>query len=315
MPQTYNPISIADDPIPETHREISRCFQTTCKLTQHVDDNYIPDDIVNAALNIMREQSDETFLIGQLTPAEMELAIVSNMPLLITQQRRQCINIHHVNDHWVTSTYDPVERNITVYDSLKSMDRISQLQKQLNILYGYVPKIHYIPIKQQGNETTCGLFAIAAAFSVFLGIPPETQDFDVSKMRTHLKKCINLQQVVMFPTSDNLLASYFQTQKLYHTTSTMKKRLNKNIPQNRKEYRKLYKQSQRQQPQFKAIEKENDIKRKRKKQTDPTNKQIQNEYWRESKRKELLIRSIGKQKMNMIDKESKISVQNQYIDK
>ena len=142
MPQTYNPISIADDPIP------------TCKLTQHVDDNYIPDDIVNAALNIMREQSDETFLLGQLTPAEMELAIVSNMPLLITQHRRQCINIHHVNDHWVTSIYDPVERNITVYDSLKSMDRISQLQKQLNILYGYVPKIHYIPIKQQGNETT-----------------------------------------------------------------------------------------------------------------------------------------------------------------
>ena len=59
------------------------------------------------------------------------------------------------------------KKNVTVYDSLKSKDRIRQLQKQLDILYGYVSKIHYIPIKQQGNETTCDLFAIAAAFSVF----------------------------------------------------------------------------------------------------------------------------------------------------
>ena len=96
--------------IPETHTEISQCLQKTCNLTQHVDDNYIPDEIVNVALNIMREQSNETFLIGQLTPAEMELALVSSMPLLITQHRRQCINIHHVNDHWVTSTYDPIKK-------------------------------------------------------------------------------------------------------------------------------------------------------------------------------------------------------------
>ena len=85
--------------IPETHIEISQSFHKTCNLTQHVDDNYIPDGIVNVALNIIREQSNETFLIGQLTPAEMELALVSNMTLLMKQHKRQCINIHHVNDH------------------------------------------------------------------------------------------------------------------------------------------------------------------------------------------------------------------------
>ena len=84
-------------------------------------------------------------------------------------------------------TYDPIQKSVTIYDSLKSKARIRQLQKQLEISYGYVSKIHYITIKQQGNETTYGLFAIAVAFSVCLGIPPETQDFDVSKMRMHLK--------------------------------------------------------------------------------------------------------------------------------
>lgn len=85
------------------------------------------------------------------------------------------------------------------------------------------------------------------------------QDFDVSKMRSHLKQCINLQQISMFPTNNNLLSSYFQKQQHYRERSKSDKTANKNDPakeqssqmnvpvsQGKNEY-----QKQRQQPDFK----------------------------------------------------------------
>ena len=136
--------------ISERHVEIAQCLKTTSLI--HVDDSYIPDEVINAALKLMKGHLNGRVIVGQLTPAEMELALVSNMPLMIIHHRKLCVNIHHINDHWVTSSYDPTEKNVTVYDSLISRDRIRHLQKQLHILYGYISKTHNVPIKQQGNN-------------------------------------------------------------------------------------------------------------------------------------------------------------------
>ena len=130
----------------------------------------------------MKQLSDNTYLIGQFNSAEMELAVIPSNSVSVSKPKKFCINIHHINEHWVTLTYN-------VYDSLTSGDRIKQIKQQLLILYGVSPNVRYVPIKQHGNQPLCGLFAIVAAFSVFLGLPPETQDYDVPRMQAHLKMC------------------------------------------------------------------------------------------------------------------------------
>ena len=95
------------------------------------------------------------------------------------------------------------------------------------------------------------------------------QDFDVSIMRSHLKQCINLQQISVFPTNNNLLSSYFQKQQHYQETSKSDKTPNKNdqaktqnsqmtvsVSQVRNEYQRRCKQKQRQQPDFKTAKTE-----------------------------------------------------------
>ena len=51
-------------------------------------------------------------------------------------------------------------------------------------------------------------------FSALLGIPPESQSYDVGSMRLHLKNILNSKQVLPFPTSvqSEMLASYFSQQ-------------------------------------------------------------------------------------------------------
>ena len=82
----------------------------------------------------MKQLSDNTYLIGQLNSAEMELAVIPSNSVCVSKPKKFCINIHHINEHWVTLTYN-------VYDSLTSGDRIKQIKQQLLILYGVSPNV------------------------------------------------------------------------------------------------------------------------------------------------------------------------------
>ena len=188
----------------------------------------------------------------------MELAVFSSNSVCVSKPKKFCINIHHINEHWVTSTYNPLTNTVNVYDSLTSGVRMKQIKQQLLILYGMSPNVRYVPIKQQGNQPLCGLFAIAAAFSVFLGLPPEAQDFDVPRMQAHLKMCLNQPKVIMFPTHKSLLGSYFQNQATVQKGMERRRQGNKeqssgnkvssdtkDVARSRKQYFKLYKQNQR----------------------------------------------------------------------
>ena len=262
-----------------------RPFSNISDIVSHVDDTLIPDDVICSALELMKKHSGNNYLIGQVSPAEMELAVVSSNSLFVSKPKKFCIIIHHVSGHWVTSAYCPLSNTVTVYDSLTNLDRIKQVKPpQLFILYGSSPVIRYVPIKQQGNQPLCGLFAIAAAFSLYIGIPPETQDFDVSKMQTHLKMCLNQQQALMFPTNNSLLDSYFQNQATLQESAKRRKIASdeqfcfndgssdgkdKHESGNRKHYFKLYKQNQRSNTLFRSNERIRDVKSKRNSRSDP----------------------------------------------
>ena len=86
--------------------------------------------------------------------------------------------------------YKPQTRTVYVYDSLRSQNRISRIRNDINMLYGSRLNIQYPMVTQQQDTTDCGAFAIAFAFSILVGIPPETQVYDVNLMRNHLRSVL-----------------------------------------------------------------------------------------------------------------------------
>ena len=53
----------------------------------------------------------------------------------------------------------------------------------------------------QSGSYDCGLFAIAFATALALGEKPELFSFEQSKMRTHLRQCLEKGEMEMFPVS------------------------------------------------------------------------------------------------------------------
>ncbi len=54
-------------------------------------------------------------------------------------------------------------------------------------------------VKMQTNEKICGLYAIAFAYDLCMGVDPSTRNYDESKMRKHLFKCLNQNFFEDFP--------------------------------------------------------------------------------------------------------------------
>ena len=230
-----------------------------------VDDTYIPDDVIMEAFNIMRKHSPHLApYIGQLPPATQHLLRNSNEAALLPYipPDKISVNIHHIDGHWLTSVFRPQNRTVCIYDSLRQSNRIlSRIRTDLAILYGPNLHIHYPMVTQQQNMPDCGAYAIAYAFSILLGIPPETQIYNVNLMRIHLKTILQSGNLMSFPVSreSNRIADYFATQsKLLSTKqnpmqTSAAKCLEKSIkPMNRtrntrREYIKAYMQKSRSQ--------------------------------------------------------------------
>ena len=169
------------------------------------------------AFSIMRQHSPHLApYIGQLPPAMQHFLRNSNEPALLPYipSDKISINIHHTYDHWITTVYKPQTRTVYVYDSLRSQNRISRIRNDINMLYGSRLNIQYPMVTLQQGTTDCGAFAIAFAFSILVGIPPETQVYDVNLMRNHLRSVLQSGCLLPFPVSrdSTCLANYFAVQ-------------------------------------------------------------------------------------------------------
>ena len=56
-------------------------------------------------------------------------------------------------------------------------------------------------VQRQSGGSDCGLFANANATALFGGLDPYLQNFEQSKMREHLKKCLFRNKLEWFPKS------------------------------------------------------------------------------------------------------------------
>ena len=94
---------------------------------------------------------------------------------------------------------------VDIYNSIPSCSTGSQsLRLQLAaILQTQEPQfhVHFVDVQRQSGVSDCGLFAIANATAFCGGLDPHLQNFEQSKMREHLKKCILRNRLECFPES------------------------------------------------------------------------------------------------------------------
>lgn len=112
------------------------------------------------------------------------------------------IQILHINNnHWVCMTsIDCAQGYVIVLDSM--MSPISQKLQELaeNLVGGNSKGVRNINVQQQQNGSDCGVFSIAFATCLVYGQNPLTVTFDISKMRSHLIRCLQSGIMDLFPT-------------------------------------------------------------------------------------------------------------------
>ena len=88
-----------------------------------------------------------------------------------------------------------------VYDSLYSSAGTRLKAQIAALLATEQPELvlNFMDVPVQSGSNDCGLFAIAFATALALGVKPELFLFDQSKMRRHLQQCLERGKMQMFP--------------------------------------------------------------------------------------------------------------------
>ena len=105
------------------------------------DGTRLPDDIIQMAINLLKAFSPiaQQDYIGYYTVAELVLQTSLQDELVakpVIPLNQFSINIHPLNNHWVTSCQHPELNEIHIYDSLMSQDHLQQVTPQIELLYG-----------------------------------------------------------------------------------------------------------------------------------------------------------------------------------
>ena len=109
--------------------------------------------------------------------------------------------IHTGEGHWVTiSTIGTVHPEVMVYDSAYSTLPMLARAQIASLLATQQPtiKVKFMDVQMQSGTSDCGLFAIAYATALSLGLPPGMFQFEQSQMRSHLQNCLEKGKMMMF---------------------------------------------------------------------------------------------------------------------
>ncbi len=103
--------------------------------------------------------------------------------------------------HWICIHYNG--DMLHIYDSFNSGRTMNLTDQQLlyieRLFPALCPRIEYKKVKQQENAVDCGVFAIAFATTLALGLDPCEQDYDTGKMREHLLTIMETTILTPFP--------------------------------------------------------------------------------------------------------------------
>ncbi len=158
---------------------------------------WLTDKHINAAQSLLREQF----------PLQQGLQDT----LLVEQCRtyhsgtNNFVQILYINgNHWVcTSNRFSPAGAVDVFDCSTCSRNSRTLKRQLALILQCPAAsfcVRHIDVQRQNGSSECGLFAIAFAYTLCLGLDPSTIRYDQAQMRTHYEACINDEEFEMFPT-------------------------------------------------------------------------------------------------------------------
>lgn len=109
--------------------------------------------------------------------------------------------LHTGHDHWVCASSIGCQLGtVNLFDSLYHNIIQPEVKEQTqDLLGGQLDDLVYIPTQQQTNGSDCGVFAIAIATCLTLGVDPTHETFDISIMRPHLADCLKNGKIDVFP--------------------------------------------------------------------------------------------------------------------
>ncbi len=106
--------------------------------------------------------------------------------------------------HWILASLDPTNTHTpyilyeskTPYDKVLCENTTLKISKLLNIDHlDYI----YANVMQQIDQSSCGLFVIAYVIDIAFNLNVEKSKYVVFKMKQHLRNCLNVKYLILFP--------------------------------------------------------------------------------------------------------------------
>ncbi|XP_063927441.1 uncharacterized protein LOC135140714 isoform X2 [Zophobas morio] len=116
----------------------------------------------------------------------------------------------HQITHWICTYYDG--NVINIYDSLNRESLYPEMEFFFNRLFPHKPQYKFHGVRQQPNNTDCGVYAIAFATSLLNNRDPSKENYHHLKMRSHLLDIYSTTELLPFPNEP-----YADAQKILQT--------------------------------------------------------------------------------------------------
>ena len=155
--------------------------------------SWLTDTLIDAAQKLLKEICHTPGLESVACGLTMTFAVQPG-------EFVQILNTGH--GHWVTvSTIGEAHPSVCVYDSLYSSAGTLLGGQIASLIHTEKPEISlkFIDVPVQAGLNDCGLFAIAFATALALGMRPEEFQFNQHERRKHLCRCFEKGRMEMFP--------------------------------------------------------------------------------------------------------------------
>lgn len=174
---------------------------------------WLSDDVIDHAQMLIQHHfpqinglyaSAAAFTLDPLNPDDDRLFLQIINRSTPTQLSQMADYYRTAGSHWLVLSNFKTEFPGTLigYDSLykPASDFTKDLAEHLLSNYGPPHSLKFRRVQQQTDKFSCGLFAIAFAFSIAHGEDPGLVTYDVSQMGRWLIRCLEDQEVRLFPT-------------------------------------------------------------------------------------------------------------------
>ena len=155
---------------------------------------WLNDNIICAAQNILKQQMP--LLQGLQVPSLGQTCSFD----IIKQPFLQIL--HNGQGHWLLiSTVGTKDSEVHVYDSIYQSVNIKVKEQIASLLYTQEKeiKLKCMNIQKQSGSNDCGIFAVANATLLSLGINPGKYLMNQGLMRSHLYECFIEGKMTIFP--------------------------------------------------------------------------------------------------------------------